>query len=73
MKQMGNTLRCFSSSGQVITGTADIVENEDLKSLILTGPMFREPCLSIGDTSSSALRMLSKIMLHNGLNVRTKN
>ena len=33
----------YSPAGHIITGDVDIVENEDLKSIILKGPKFREP------------------------------
>jgi hypothetical protein len=33
----------YSSAGHIITGDVDIVENEDLKSLIRKGPKFTEP------------------------------
>jgi hypothetical protein len=34
----------YSPAGHIITGDVNIVENEDLRSLILKGPAFREPC-----------------------------
>ena len=33
----------YSPAGHIITGDVNIVQNEDLRSLILKGPKFREP------------------------------
>ena len=33
----------YSLAGHIITGNANIIKNEDMKSLIRKGPKFREP------------------------------
>ena len=68
-----NPLKCscssspfnYSPAGHIITGDVNIVQNEDLRSLILKGPKFREP--------RSFISCLSWIMPDVGLNLRERN